>query len=138
MRTPPLDPAEPLDADELLDPPLPGPRPGLDTDAPVWPGHGRRRLGDVLVAAAVLTDAELRTALEAQRTVIGSRRRLGHVLVDLGMATERQIAEALGDQLRLEVVDLNKIACRRRASGCCRAASPSGWACSSSPRTGTG
>ena len=42
--------------------------------------------------------------------MIGSRRRLGHVLVDLGMATERQIAEALGDQLRLEVVDLNKIA----------------------------
>jgi type IV pilus assembly protein PilB len=96
---------------DLVDQPeRPASEPDIDPDVPVWPGHGRRRLGDVLVAAAVLTDAELRTALEAQRSVIGSRRRLGHVLVDLGMATERQIAEALGDQLRLEVVDLNKIA----------------------------
>ena len=74
-----------------------------------WTSHGRRRLGDVLVAAEVLTEAELLEALEAQRSVIGSRRRLGHVLVDLGMATERQIATALGQQLHLEVVDLNQV-----------------------------
>jgi type IV pilus assembly protein PilB len=73
------------------------------------PDRDRRRLGDVLVDAAVITEAELATALEAQRTVIGSRRRLGHVLVDLGVVTERQITEALADQLRLEVVDLNRV-----------------------------
>ena len=73
------------------------------------PSQDRRRLGDVLVDAGVVTEAELAAALEAQRTVIGSRRRLGHVLVDLGVVTERQITEALADQLRLEVVDLNRV-----------------------------
>jgi len=83
----------------------------LPDDAPTGAhvGQDRRRLGDVLVDAAVITEAELAAALEAQRTVIGSRRRLGHVLVDLGVVTERQITEALADQLRLEVVDLNRV-----------------------------
>ena len=70
----------------------------------------RLRLGDVLVAAGVLTPEELEEALAAQRSIIGSRRRLGHVLVDLGLATERQIADALADQLGLEVADLTRVA----------------------------
>jgi type IV pilus assembly protein PilB len=74
------------------------------------PGHvGRRRLGDVLIDAEVITEAELAAALDARRTAVGTRRRLGHVLVDLGLATERQITAALADQLRLEVVDLNRV-----------------------------
>ena len=80
-----------------------------DEPTAVHLGQDRRRLGDVLVDAAVITEAELTAALDAQRTVIGSRRRLGHVLVDLGVVTERQITEALADQLRLEVVDLNRV-----------------------------
>ena len=74
------------------------------------PLAARLRLGDVLVAAGVLTTQELEEALTAQRSIIGSRRRLGHVLVDLGMASERQIAEALADQLGLEVADLTRVA----------------------------
>jgi type IV pilus assembly protein PilB len=70
----------------------------------------RVRLGDVLVAAGVLTPEELEEALATQRSIIGSRRRLGHVLVDLGVATERQIADALAGQLGLEVADLTKYA----------------------------
>jgi hypothetical protein len=54
-----------------------------DEPAGVEPSRDRRRLGDVLVDAEVITEAELAAALDAQRTVIGSRRRLGHVLVDL-------------------------------------------------------
>ena len=80
-----------------------------DEPTAVHLGQDRRRLGDVLVDAAVITEAELAAALDAQRTVIGSRRRLGHVLVDMGVVTERQITEALADQLRLEVVDLNRV-----------------------------
>ncbi|MGH8894520.1 MAG: GspE/PulE family protein, partial [Actinomycetes bacterium] len=75
-----------------------------------WDDQGRSRLGDVLVAAGVITDVGLADALESQRSVIGARRRLGHVLVDLGLASERQIAVALGEQLRLEVIDLNRVA----------------------------
>jgi type IV pilus assembly protein PilB len=83
----------------------------LPDDGPtaVHLGQDHRRLGDVLVDASVITEAELTAALDAQRTVIGSRRRLGHVLVDLGVVTEQQITEALADQLRLEVVDLNRV-----------------------------
>ena len=82
---------------------------GPEDHEAAWPGVGRRRLGDVLVDAGVITETELGTALDAQRSVVGSRRRLGHVLVDLGLASERQIASALGDQLMLEVVDLNRV-----------------------------
>lgn len=75
-----------------------------------WIGYGRRRLGDVLVQGGVISEAELATAMEAQRTAVGSRRRLGFLLVDLGLATERQIAEAIGKQLHLDVVDLTTVA----------------------------
>lgn len=73
-----------------------------------FPLPERLRLGDVLLAAGIVTDSELDRALEAQRSIIGSRRRLGHVLVDLGFTTERQIADALADQLGLEIADLTQ------------------------------
>jgi type II secretory ATPase GspE/PulE/Tfp pilus assembly ATPase PilB-like protein len=66
----------------------------------------RRRVGELLLVAGVISEPELEHALAAQMATIGSRRRLGHVLVDLGMTTERQIAEVLGRQLGLQVVDL--------------------------------
>jgi type IV pilus assembly protein PilB len=91
---------------------LPGDAAGLDRallDAVRTPA-ARRRLGDVLVDAGVVTDDELTAALDAQRSVIGARRRIGHVLVDLGLATERQIAVAVAEQLDLRVVDLTTIA----------------------------
>lgn len=80
-----------------------------ETSQLTWGLHKRIRLGDVLLAAEVITEAELTAALEAQRSAVGARRRLGHVLVDLGLVTERQIAGALGEQLHLEVVDLSKV-----------------------------
>lgn len=88
--------------------PVPLPR-EPEPDQLTWAELKRLRLGAVLVTAGVLTDSELTAALDAQRCAIGSRRRLGQVLVDLGLATERQIAQALGEQLRLEVIDLNKV-----------------------------
>jgi type IV pilus assembly protein PilB len=94
----------------------PDDEPGLDAVDPEdvletsWFGTARRRLGDVLVDAEVITEAELAAALEAQHSVIGGRRRIGHVLVDLGFATDRQIAVAVGEQLNLQVVDLTTVA----------------------------
>jgi type IV pilus assembly protein PilB len=79
-------------------------------DVEAWSaGTARRRIGELLVTAGVLTESELEDALAAQMTTIGSRRRLGHVLVDLGLSTERQIAHVLGDQLGLRVVDLGRM-----------------------------
>src|SRR5215208_5161693 len=60
---------------------------------------GRRRLGEVLVAGQVLSEAQLEEALRTQREDNGRRRRLGEVITALGFAVEVQIARALSDQL---------------------------------------
>ncbi|HJW60520.1 MAG TPA: hypothetical protein VJ931_12900, partial [Actinomycetota bacterium] len=67
---------------------------------------GRRRLGEVLVAGKVLTEAQLDEALRVQRDDKGRRRRLGEVITALGLADEVQIARALSDQLGLPFLDL--------------------------------
>ena len=46
---------------------------------------GRRRLGEVLVAGKVLTEAQLDEALRVQRDDKGRRRRLGEVITSHGL-----------------------------------------------------
>jgi type IV pilus assembly protein PilB len=70
---------------------------------------GRRRLGEVLVAGKVLTEAQLDEALGVQREDKGRRRRLGEVITALGLADEVQIARALSDQLGLPFLDLGSL-----------------------------
>jgi type IV pilus assembly protein PilB len=70
---------------------------------------GRRRLGEVLVAGKVLTEAQLDEALRVQRDDKGRRRRLGEVITSLGLADEVQIARALSDQLGLPFLDLGSL-----------------------------
>ena len=75
------------------------------------PGHGaRRRIGEVLVDAGVLTAAQLDQALDRQHDVPPGqpRPRLGTVVIDLGFVTESQVAEALAETLGLELVDLGR------------------------------
>src|SRR4030095_9802318 len=71
--------------------------------------RGRRRLGEVLVAGKVLTDAQLNEALRVQREDKGRRRRLGEVITALGLADEVAIARALSDQLGLPFLDLGNL-----------------------------
>src|SRR5215211_1794191 len=70
---------------------------------------GRRRLGEVLVAGPVLTEAQLGEALRTQREDKGRRRRLGEVITALDLADEVQIARALSDQLGLPFLDLGSM-----------------------------
>ena len=70
---------------------------------------GRRRLGEVLVAGQVLSEAQLEEALRTQREDKGRRRRLGEVITALGFADEVQIARALSDQLGLPFLDLGNL-----------------------------
>lgn len=65
---------------------------------------GRRRLGDLLLDARLLTTEQLNAALHEQRKWGG---RLGRTVVELGFVTEATIAEVLAGQLKLEVVDLD-------------------------------
>jgi MSHA biogenesis protein MshE len=63
----------------------------------------RLRLGEILVVQKLVSQEQLRLALEEQKR---SGRRLGRVLIDLGLATEDKIAQALARQLSLRYVDL--------------------------------
>jgi type IV pilus assembly protein PilB len=65
----------------------------------------RQRIGELLVAAEVITPAELEQALEARRRH-GRRERLGEAVVRLGLAAEASVADAVAQQLRLERVEV--------------------------------
>lgn len=66
----------------------------------------RSRLGDVLVDAGVLTDEQLERALAEQAAWGG---RLGQILLHLGLVEEQNLASAIGRQLGLRVVDLDRL-----------------------------
>jgi MSHA biogenesis protein MshE len=61
------------------------------------------RLGDVLAGQKLISQDQLKFALEEQKR---SGRRLGRVLIDIGILTEDQIAEALGKQLGMPHIAL--------------------------------
>ncbi|WP_338057660.1 GspE/PulE family protein [Sulfuritortus calidifontis] len=64
------------------------------------------RLGDVLVAQKVISQAQLADALDRQRQ---SGRKLGRVLVENGYASEEQISMAIARQMNIPFVDLRRI-----------------------------
>lgn len=61
----------------------------------------KKKLGEILVEAGLITEEQLEAALTAQK---GRNKRLGKVLVELSYANELQIAEALSRQLSLPLV----------------------------------
>lgn len=65
----------------------------------------RKRLGDFLVEAGLLTQAQLTTVLELQKDKRGF---LGQLLVHKGWLTEAQLCQALADMLQIENVDIEK------------------------------
>ncbi len=63
------------------------------------------RLGDILVDAGSITEAELEHALEQQR---GTKRFLGDVLVELGYAKPVEVGRALALQLDVPMLELGE------------------------------
>jgi MSHA biogenesis protein MshE len=63
------------------------------------------RLGDVLVAQKLISQEQLKQALEAQKR---GGRRLGRVLVEQGLLTDDHLAEALARQLGLPFINLKQ------------------------------
>lgn len=66
----------------------------------------RKKLGEMLIDAGVLTESALRAALQEQKRWGGS---LGRTLVDMRQISEDQLVGVLSKQLGLESVDLDKI-----------------------------
>ncbi len=61
------------------------------------------RLGDLLIQQGLLTDEQLKFALEEQKR---SGRKLGRIVVESGYVTEEAISKALARQLQIPFVDL--------------------------------
>src|SRR5579875_2276350 len=66
----------------------------------------RRRLGEILVEAGLLTPERLEEALERQKR---TGERLGKVLLEMGIASEAEVARAVASQLGLEYLDLTQV-----------------------------
>lgn len=67
----------------------------------------KKRLGELLIDAGVLTQENLDKALEEQKKSKGLK--LGSVLVDMGIVSEWQMVRALCDQLGYEEVRLSTL-----------------------------
>ena len=63
------------------------------------------RLGDLLISQGLLTDEQLKMALDEQKR---SGRKLGRIFVDSGYVTEEGISKALAGQLRVPFIDLKQ------------------------------
>lgn len=65
----------------------------------------RKMLGEMLVAAGLIKDEQLKKALEEQKKRGG---KVGEVLVDLGFVTEHNLASFLGRQLQIPYIEIEK------------------------------
>lgn len=65
----------------------------------------RKRIGDLLIDAGLITDAQLQEALQIQKT---GKEKLGDVFLNMGFITEQQLIEALEFQLGIPHVQLHR------------------------------
>ncbi len=77
-------------------------------------GNGRLKLGDLLVASGLVTQAQLNDALGHQNESGG---RLGDLLVAQGLVTEHDIIAAVAGQMHIGVVDLSQTSPQPAALG---------------------
>jgi type IV pilus assembly protein PilB len=66
----------------------------------------RKRLGEFLVDADLISNTDLTKALEVQKI---ARKKLGQVLIDMGVLDEHAIAETISRQFNIPLVSLDKI-----------------------------
>lgn len=65
----------------------------------------KRRLGEILKDANLITDSQLQTALERQKE---TNERLGKILVNLGLVNETSVIKVLESQLGIPYINLSK------------------------------
>ncbi|MGZ6507270.1 MAG: GspE/PulE family protein, partial [Tumebacillaceae bacterium] len=65
----------------------------------------RKRIGDLLIDAGLITDKQLQEALSTQQT---GKEKLGDVFLNMGFITEQQLIEALEFQLGIPHVQLHR------------------------------
>jgi type IV pilus assembly protein PilB len=80
-------------------------------------GKEHRKIGDILMAAGLISDMQLAEALEIQKK---SGKMLGEVLVSEGLVSEQAICQALHSQLGLPVINLEDTDVDERVLGLVR------------------
>lgn len=73
------------------------------------------RLGDILIAAGLLTEQQLQKALTMQKM---TKERLGEILVNENFVTEQDIVQILSQQLKIPYVDLSIYPLELKAAVC--------------------
>ena len=68
-------------------------------------GMQKKSIGEILVEKGVVSEDQLNTAREVQKSAPGE---MGNILMDLGFANEREIAAAQATALGLQFVDLTR------------------------------
>jgi len=74
--------------------------------------HRKRRLGEILIEAGLISETQLHAALHSQKTWGG---KLGSTLVRMGFVQEEDLLRCLSAQLRLPSVDFSKVNVSPRA-----------------------
>ncbi len=67
----------------------------------------RARVGDILIAAGLVTREQVEKALATQED--GKKKKVGELLIDRGLITQRQLLAALATKFRMRCVDLETI-----------------------------
>lgn len=75
-------------------------------------GH-KKSMGEILVEAGIITDKQLDSALDEQRSA--KKRRLGSILVEKGLIREEIVAQVVASQLQLPFVRLSETKIQRGA-----------------------
>ena len=65
----------------------------------------RKRLGDILIEANVITQEQLMQALAKQKEI---GKRLGETLIEMKLTDEMEIAEAIGQQMKLKIAKIRE------------------------------
>src|SRR5688572_29973693 len=71
------------------------------------------RLGEILIQQKLISDEQLKSALDDQRK---SGRRFGRVVIEKGYVTEEQISQALARQLGVPYVTLKQFNIKREVA----------------------
>ncbi|MBF0501244.1 MAG: hypothetical protein HQM09_13985 [Candidatus Riflebacteria bacterium] len=67
----------------------------------------RKRLGEMLVETALITIADVETALKMQKAPSNQTgRRIGRILIEMGAVQERAVLEHLAKQMNISYLDL--------------------------------
>ena len=68
-------------------------------------GSSRKRIGDMLVDANVITNEQLMEALAKQKEM---GKKLGETLIELKFTDESEIAEAIGQQMKIPIAKIRE------------------------------